>query len=310
MRKFSDIVSLDVSQADGKYFDKDGNEISRLEFVNAVSLAMGGSGDIKLMTEEEKALLDKKKEDEERQKWRCRFNNPNCFKWFDEEKQKPCGCAITQNWNKKMWKLQHELPKKHFGISWDAFDKKIYKNPKNNTDLILALKASKAYVNNYLEHYEHGEGLFIWSNSVGSGKTMLSSIIAQEIQNLYGHVATFSSLPSMFANIQDTYQGESQLSTFEVEEHYFSADILLIDDWGRERGTPWEHSKAFELIRKRYDANKPTIVTSNMDFDELIARGYSDSAIDRLIERSIVIKMPEKSVRAVIGKREREARSK
>lgn len=62
-----------------------------------------------------------------------------------------------------------------------------------------------------------------------------------------------------------------------------SVYLLLLDDLGKEHATDWATSTMFELIQQRHAADRPTLVTSNLDLDELAAR-IEQPNLDRLLE--------------------------
>ncbi len=47
-----------------------------------------------------------------------------------------------------------------------------------------------------------------------------------------------------------------------------SASLLIMDDLGAQSSTPWAQEKLFQLFNHRYNAQLPTVVTSNQRLDE------------------------------------------
>lgn len=56
-----------------------------------------------------------------------------------------------------------------------------------------------------------------------------------------------------------------------VSQKCISAAILVLDDLGSEQITEWTHSCLGSIISNRYDDEKPTIITSNLDIEEIRA---------------------------------------
>jgi DNA replication protein DnaC len=73
-----------------------------------------------------------------------------------------------------------------------------------------------------------------------------------------------------------------------------AADLLVLDDLGREKVTDWASERLYVLVNERYNALRPTVVTSNYPPDVLADRGY-DAVISRLVEGSsaVVISAPD-----------------
>ena len=61
-----------------------------------------------------------------------------------------------------------------------------------------------------------------------------------------------------------------------------NASLLVLDDLGTENATPWATEKLFQIINYRYNQRRPTIITTNRDFDRMdprIASRIKDTAI-------------------------------
>lgn len=62
-----------------------------------------------------------------------------------------------------------------------------------------------------------------------------------------------------------------------------AADLLVLDDLGREKVTDWASERLYVLVNERYNAMRPTVVTSNYPPATLAERGY-DAVVSRLSE--------------------------
>jgi len=69
-----------------------------------------------------------------------------------------------------------------------------------------------------------------------------------------------------------------------------AAPLLVLDDLGREKVSEWVTDRLYLLIGARYNAMKPTIVTSNFSLDELARRGYA-AMVSRLIEDAPAVRL-------------------
>ena len=82
-------------------------------------------------------------------------------------------------------------------------------------------------------------------------------------------------------------------------------DFLFFDDLGTEvfsknSDDTWLQGLLFELINGRYNANKPTIFSSNYSLNELVnQRGIAERTVDRIAEmtNNAVMKITGKSRR-------------
>jgi DNA replication protein DnaC len=74
-------------------------------------------------------------------------------------------------------------------------------------------------------------------------------------------------------------------------ERAASADLLVLDDLGRERASDWTSEVLYNLVNRRYEQlTLRTIVTSNLPLDEL-ALGYYWPAISRLAEGGALVQV-------------------
>ena len=162
-------------------------------------------------------------------------------------------------------------------------------------------KATSAYnhVSFYIERFEDmskkGIGLYIWSIQKGSGKSRLASTISNELTNR-GFRNKFASASAILSEIQASWNDKS-ISEHKIINNYIKPELLIIDDFGARSGQSWMDEKFFMLIDKRYQDNKPTVITSNYSIQRL---PFNDQRIiDRLqdIDRFVVIDMPNESVR-------------
>jgi len=111
----------------------------------------------------------------------------------------------------------------------------------------------------------------------GTGKTRLAWI---SLQLMY--VKT-GAMPSSIG--AETF-ARRVISESNLMAQMVKAPILLLDDLGKERATPTAESSLFELIRERMDYLRPTIITTNYDLPDLIAR-FNHQQTGKAIARRI-----------------------
>lgn len=117
--------------------------------------------------------------------------------------------------------------------------------------------------------------------SKGTGKTMLSCVITNEIARR-GKVVLFSSVPDLMADIRASFKSDN---TDEVINSVKNAPILVLDDLGAERATEWVGEQIFAIINARYADKKKTIITSNFAPDELAAHFADKTQGERIVSR-------------------------
>ena len=119
---------------------------------------------------------------------------------------------------------------------------------------------------NYVEKFEEMEkeniGL-LFTGSVGTGKTYLASAIANALieKEVSVKMTNFAIILNDMMNL-------------EINKNKYIANLnnyrlLIIDDFGMERDTPFATEHIFNVIDSRYRADKPIILTTNLSAVQL-----------------------------------------
>lgn len=134
-------------------------------------------------------------------------------------------------------------------------------------------------------------GWFI--GEVNQGKTHLAAAI--------GHRAIDAEIPTIFSTgirllerVRETYDRDGSLvaGKRDVIGMYVDVDVLILDDLGKERWTSWVAERIYDLVNRRYEADRRLIVTSNLDPTRL-ARLWTQAGMDDYYGRSIVRRIVE-----------------
>lgn len=173
---------------------------------------------------------------------------------------------------------------------------------RENKDIFKAVAhLVKWYLDNLDANIEQGKGLFFWSNTKGSGKTMTATALANELINTYRKYVKFATSLDILDEIRSTYNKDNDDNESKLLNDLANTEFLVIDDFGTERATDWAGEKFYQIVNKRYINKKITIFTSNYDLNNL---KYDDRITNRIKERSFIAHFPEESVREVIAKRD------
>lgn len=126
------------------------------------------------------------------------------------------------------------------------------------------------------------------AGGVGTGKTFLASCFAVSLMRRRVRVL-WCSFGDFVRCVRASYsRGGSEQ---EVLARFISPKVLFIDDLGKERPTDWAVSQLFTVIDARYNAELPTVISTNYSLNELAVRltpppdagGYSDDTTARAI---------------------------
>jgi DNA replication protein DnaC len=106
----------------------------------------------------------------------------------------------------------------------------------------------------------------------GVGKSHLASGLLKELVRTRGVRGLFYETSELLRLIRTTYDRDARASEAQVLDPIMTADVLVLDDIGRERITDWVDETMNLIVNRRYSNLLPTIFTSNYedrpDFDD------------------------------------------
>lgn len=147
-------------------------------------------------------------------------------------------------------------------------------------------------VRNYPEWEKAGKGLYIWSKTPGSGKTFLACCLAKSLMVKYDKQMRFITATDYTNAVGDSYKRER--GSEDESEIFRTCSILVLDDIGAQADKDWQRQEMFRLVNQRMADGNITIYTSNMSANSL---NVDERTKDRIIKQSIVLQMPEESIR-------------
>lgn len=117
----------------------------------------------------------------------------------------------------------------------------------------------------------------VMKGGTGLGKTHLSLSIAKEVIGK-GYSVIYGSAPDLFRKAEQEQFGRSDGNTIDM---LLDVDLLILDDVGAEFESKFYNSVLYNIVNNRMNAARPTIISTNMDFGELLAR-YGERIVSRL----------------------------
>lgn len=145
------------------------------------------------------------------------------------------------------------------------------------------------YIMRFRQFQEKGMGLYIYSGTKGSGKTMLSCCILNELMRRYAGSVKFINTLDYLEVTKQGYRGEEK-----EKDALYQASVLVIDDIGVQMSREWIETEFYRLINDRYVNRRPTIYTSNVPVERL---RMDDRVTDRIESTTYLIGLPEESIR-------------
>lgn len=156
-------------------------------------------------------------------------------------------------------------------------------------DVSKQKKIVNAFVLGFTECKKQGRGLYIFSKTKGSGKTMLACCVANEIiQRNDLSVKFITTLDFLELCKRNSDSAMEDLRTIR------ECSLLILDDIGTESNKDWVNDMLYRLINFRDSALLPTIYTSNKEIADL---DLDSRIMNRVEGHSIPVCMPEQSIR-------------
>ena len=148
---------------------------------------------------------------------------------------------------------------------------------------------------------ERGMGLYLYSETKGSGKTKMAAGIANELILERKIRARFATSLQILDEIKASWDRQAGMSESGLLASLSAVPVLVIDDFGTEQQEkPWINEKFYQIINSRYIDKKVTVITSNAALNAL---KYDERITNRIKEKVFQIPFPEESVRDIIAKK-------
>jgi len=145
---------------------------------------------------------------------------------------------------------------------------------------------ARRYVESFDRVLDNGTGMIL-AGTPGTGKTHIAWGIVNELRDMEVPAALIQA-STMTGAVKDTYSRDSEHSAEQVVSTFADIDLLVIDEVGVQVQTDSEKRIFFDIINRRYEDMKPTIIITNLTIQET-AQYIGERVIDRMREGGGVI---------------------
>lgn len=163
----------------------------------------------------------------------------------------------------------------------------------------ITMKKIFNYAIEYIENFSSDSKSLLFLGETGLGKTHLSLAIANVVIQK-GYSVLYDSSINILRNIEKEHFNHEY--TTEIADLVMDTDLLIIDDLGTEYETKFYSSTVYNIINTRLNKNKPTIISTNMNF-EAIKRRYDERVVSRLTSMYTCLEFKGEDVRLQIKHR-------
>ena len=215
--------------------------------------------------------------------------------WVDNQE---CICwqkAVIQEFysNSVLWQRTETENFDTFSLDWYDNEKKLPAFQGRTAREVMEenVKAAKAYVAGFARKRDG----VLMTGTVGTGKTFLCNCLAGALLKA-DYSVLYISAQEMFdrmAAVTFDREEESEL----VTEQFVSADLLIIDDLGAEFTSHKLAANAlFTILNERIIKNRGTVISTNLDLEEIGAR-YSERVLSRIIGEFRIMRFVGQDIR-------------
>ncbi|HPB29829.1 MAG TPA: ATP-binding protein [Candidatus Sumerlaeota bacterium] len=188
----------------------------------------------------------------------------------------PCECQREVYFQRRLSRAG--IPPKYRNKSIDTFtaQDRVRKTLRND---------ALAYVNAFSPRPTDGslmKGL-MFMGGVGCGKTHLAIGILHDIIRK-GYTGYYCNVVDLFMKMRDTYRGDVNYDEMDIIDRAVAPDLLVLDDIGAENTSDWSLDRLYNIINRRYENNRPIIVTTNYLNQEELAEQVGRRIVSRLCE--------------------------
>jgi DNA replication protein DnaC len=202
----------------------------------------------------------------------------------------PCSCMEQKRIenNFKYARLSRDL----INCRFENFNLEYYSLSSANADehynnAQKALKASQEFTDNVIDN-PHEVGL-LFTGPVGSGKSFLAASIANVLIEKQCRIL-FLIVPDLLDELRATYSNKKETTEFDLLDIARTVPILILDDLGAHNYTEWSRNRIYSILNYRMNEQLPTIITTNLDFDD-IEQYLGERTCSRLLQMCRIFRL-------------------
>ncbi|MDH3283840.1 MAG: ATP-binding protein [Acidobacteriota bacterium] len=189
----------------------------------------------------------------------------------DDERSRVRHCRCRRRRQETLRKSAAGIPVRYQHCTIETFA------PQNRS-----LDEALALARRLVEEFPSAEYGLLFSGPCGVGKTHLAVAVLRELVETRGATGLFAEFNDLLRRLLETYGSRSETPSREVLHPILRTNVLLLDDLGSTRMTPWMQDTLSLIINERYNDSSLTLITTNRPQD---ATATQEALSDRIGER-------------------------
>lgn len=156
--------------------------------------------------------------------------------------------------------------------TFESFSLDYYSADALENSIVPRNKAEKVFetCRKYAQNFSQNSKNLLFLGSTGLGKTHLSLAIANVVINK-GYYVCYGTSQNICDDLQSEKFGRSE-NTCYSKNQVLECDLLILDDLGTEIDNQYSIATIYNIINSRILSKKPTIISTNCEFDELLEK--------------------------------------
>jgi DNA replication protein DnaC len=175
-----------------------------------------------------------------------------------------CDCTATDRTERTLDRAR--IPKRYRECTFENYDTDTDRHGASpaeiefwNQTLVQAKLNLQGFARDFPASTDHG---LLLMGTCGVGKTHLAVAALQEVV-LRGHSGLFYDYRELLKEIQASYSADNPVTEMGVLEPVLTVEVLLLDDLGSSKPSPWALETVGHILNTRYNANRVTLLTTN-----------------------------------------------
>lgn len=197
--------------------------------------------------------------------------------------------------------MRYGVPERYLNCTLDSFNTVGDGRSQEEEQLLAAQVGCQQYVDDFLSLSERQGPVFsetglLFYGAPGCGKTHLAVAVMSALVERYAVRARFQDWTTLIAEIRSSFSRDSDDSAEALLRPVKQAQLLVFDELGAQRPSPWVSEMLYLVINHRYSNRLPTLFTTNFPLtaDQVPETGTGqEETLDRRLPAPLLSRLYE-----------------